>query len=216
MGLTDLLEFAVNFRTIVIVVICVFAFMASPFKREERLKYLFWYMLFALTMNIVVLLTRHYGNNIFLSYIENPIYTAMMALVLLLSNERQRNRFILIAVIIVSVVLNIYEGFLTQGGVNQFNSISNVFTSLTLGTLAIRRLLLLRFDKSVLNLTKEPIFWVAVGIAITTIGNLTTSGYYRTAQQLDMEFLTKLVLTSIFVTYVSLVLFWISFLKARN
>lgn len=82
-------------------------------------------MLIALIINIVSIATRADGNNIYLSYIQTPLYVLLFTFLLFRKNEKKKSMIVIILAMTVGIVMNFYEAFFMEGGFNQFNSLSN-------------------------------------------------------------------------------------------
>ncbi len=217
MDLMSLTVFFNDFRTLIILVACLMAYVVRPYdSNNRRLHYLFIYLILTLASNIIAYSTRGMGNNIYLSYIISPISLVLLTFLMMPSQAVNKTKMIIWILVALCATLNIYEGFLMDGGVQQFNSLSNTFSSIFLGALAIWGLIRLRFDQSILNLSKEPMFWVFIAFAITNVGNILTTAFYRYAQSTDTNLLVTIAFVSILVSYISIGLVCIGFWKIKR
>ena len=214
MSLESIFNFGADFNIVMLIVTAILAMRAMPFK-NKRLQFLLIYVAYTILSNIVIYLTKDH-NNVYISYISTPIYVVLFTLLLLPEKKEVIAFRLSILLMAIAICLNIYEAFFTDGGVSYYNSLSNTFISIFLGALAIRGLLKLRYNEMVLNLANEPLFWIFLAITIKNIGNLISTGFYKTLQDAEGDILLKVVFSSMVVNYIGLILYWVAFLKAKN
>lgn len=215
MDLISIAIFGADFTTIMFLITSILGFRAFPFY-NKRLRFFFFYVVFTLVTSVILYITRRMGSNIYISYLITPVYLILFTLFLLPEKGGKNERSIIFTFLSIGILLNIYEAFMMTGGVHQYNSIANTFISLFLGTLALKNLISLRYNDSIINLASEPLFWLFIAIAIKSFGNLITTAFYRIVQDIDNEQLLNMVLTSMVVNYVGIFLYWIAFTKARR
>lgn len=214
MNLESIFDFGADFNIVMLIITALLAMRAMPFK-NKRLQYLLIYVGYTIISNVVIYLTKDH-NNLYISYISTPIYVVLFTLLLLPEKKEVFAFKLSLLLMAIAISLNFYEAFLVDGGVRYYNSIANAFISIFLGALAIRGLLKLRYDDRVLNLASEPLFWVLVAITIKNVGNLISTGFYKSLQDTEGDLLLKVVFSSMVVNYIGLILYWIAFIKAKK
>lgn len=215
MDLYSVASFLNDFRVIALIIVIIIAFTSKPFT-NKRLNLLLAYLIFAVVSNIVLISIRGNGNNIFVSYLMTPVHLILYSFLLTPETADKRFKSGVLGIILIGLLIILSEALFLQGGTNNFNSLSSSYTSLTLGSLAIYGLIRLRYDPSIYNLSKEPLFWIFVAIAIENIGTLISTAFYRFFQLNDNETLIKVAFLSLIVDYIGTVLYCIGFLKAKK
>ncbi|GAB5523509.1 MAG: hypothetical protein Roseis2KO_13810 [Roseivirga sp.] len=175
------------------------------------------YLIVALIMAVVSYFTRKTGNNnIYLIYFHAPIAFLLSALIFMPEKESHKLRIGVFASMVIVVAITIYEAFFLDGGVEMYNSLSGLAATLVIGFLSIRYLIKLRFNSMVFDLAKQPMFWIAIAFALMNIANIITEAFYKTLQNVDLDALLKLGLTSMAVNYIATIVYCIGLLKVKK
>ena len=181
---------------------------------DRRTLLLFIHVIIGIIVVIVSRYTATLGNNLYISYLYAPYETIMFSAILYPNLNHKKARLIVKTVIGLILVTNLLEGLLIQDGFSKYNSYTYVLINLLTGTLAIRYLLELRFDKHIENLARTSMFWVATSLAIKNFGVLIVWAFLRVAQENSMDLLWQLTFIRETVIYLTLTLwiaaFWVS------
>ncbi|GEM_PF-3132338 len=215
MSLLEIANFGADFSVVMSVVSCLLIIRVIPVS-DKRLHAFFAYLVIGLIAGIVSYFTRKMGNNALLGYIHIPLGFIFSSLIFIPGKEFKKLRLLVFGLMALIVGVTTYEALFLEGGIKLYNSLSGVLSSGVVGWLAIRYLIKMRFSSSIVDLSKEPMFWIATAFAIMNIANLLADGFYRTLQQIEGDTLLKLVFTSMCVNYLSTIIYWIGLWKIKS
>lgn len=182
---------------------------------NPKIRLFCFYIGFGVLNVVSSLITSRLGNNIFQSYLYAPIEIIFLTLILLPKKEDKGMRLFAYILASAALMMNIIEAFFFKGGVGVYNSATYIIISLALGSLAIRQLLVLRFDIMVDNLSKEPLFWIGLSVAIHKFGNLINWSFFRTVQLSGDDAILIMGFTRIIISYIHISLNAVALWKAQ-
>lgn len=215
MSLLDIGVFGADFMVIMTLISCILLMRVMPLK-DSRLKFFALYIIVALVVGVVSYFTRRQGNNAYMAYLHLPLSFILSVLIFLPEKKNKLARTLSFAMIAVVLLLNVYEAFIIDGGTTMYNSISTTVSSITIGVLAIRSLIKLRFDSTVYDMTSQPMFWIGIAFAVMNIANIISDAFYRSFQNIEGDTLLKMVITSMAVSYLATFIYWIGILKIKR
>lgn len=215
MSLLDVANFGADFSVIMSVISCLLIIRVIPVS-DKRLQSFFIYLIIGLVAGVVSYFTRKIGNNALLGYIHTPLGFIFSSLIFFPEKSAKTLRYLVVGLMILVVGITTYEALILEGGIKLYNSLSGVLSSIIVGFLAIRSLIKMRFNSSIVDLASEPMFWIATAFAIMNIANILADGFYRTFQQMEGDTLLKLVFTSMCVNYISTIVYWIGLWKVKK
>lgn len=195
----------------------VLLFALLAYKRfDKRLNLLFVDVVVGILVVVISKYTSSLGNNVYMSYIYAPYEVLIMCAILFPPAKQKLLRKAVITAAALCLLINFLEGLLIEDGFSQFNSLTYLIINALLGALALHFMIRLRYDQGVENLATQPMFWVALGIAIKHIGLFVVWAFMRFAQNNSMELLWQLALIREVIIYLVLILWIIGFWAARR
>jgi hypothetical protein len=194
-----------DFKVILMLIPFLLGIWAWP-KADKKVRLFFIYIAFGLLNVSAGVITSRLGNNIYQSYLYAPIEIICLTLIFLPDRKDHKLRTTAIVLASLALAMNVIEASFFQGGVGVFNSATYVIISLSIGILAIRQLLVLRFDITIDNLSKEPLFWIALSVAIHKFGNLINTSFFRSVQLSGDDAIIVMGLIRIVISYIQIIL----------
>jgi len=177
-----------------------------------------FYSLVCLNAAVVVagIITSSMGNNIYILYIFAPMEAILFSYILFPEQEKKKARLIVLVIIALAILMNFVEAFFFTGGIAFYNSITYTIINLVLGVLAIRTLLKLRFDPLIYQLTDEPLFWIAISVAIYKFGTLINWAFFRSVQITGDDAIIVMTFLGTLISYLTFVLHSLALWKAKK
>ncbi|MCE7994163.1 MAG: hypothetical protein HEP71_19400 [Roseivirga sp.] len=188
---------------------------ALPIK-DKRLKAFFYFIVLGAVIVVAGYFTRKIGNNVYLSYIYAPLEIIFVTYILFPKSDSKLIKGLVLSLAGIGIALNFIEAFVADGGVELFNSLTYIVVCILLGSLAIRKLLSLRFDNMIDDLISEPMFWIAISVAIYQFGTLIIWAFFRTVQIAGDDTLLIMAFTRIIISYLNILLQSIALWKVKK
>lgn len=170
----------------------------------------------SIACNILADITRTMGNNLYVFYLFATAEILILPHFLLSEEDKKKHKLSWVLFTILLLGVNSFEAFFREGGLLKFNNISLTLISLSFSILSIRKLLKLRFDETIDDLSKSSIFWFTLGLGIYYLGNILIYSFTRILQDSALEILSSLSFFRLFVIYISVACYIIGFLRIRT
>lgn len=212
LSITSSLE---NYKLVLALVPIIIGTRAIPFK-NNKIKAFFLIVCLNAVIVAAGIITSGMGNNLYILYIFAPLEAIIYSFVLFPEEADKQGKRLVVFIVGLALLMNMAEALFITGGIALYNSITYTLVNLVLGILAIRMLLKLRFNPAVYQLTDEPLFWIALSVAIYKFGTLINWAFFKTVQISGDDAIIIMTFLGTVISYIAFGLNTVALWKARR